>query len=210
MELRNVISLFFIIAPGFYFGYIGKPTEMGLAVVSGAVAAAFLNLDKIQRFKGAGFEAEMKETVEEVYATVENLKKIVKPLIISLVTNLTHFGRAGSMTSYKKNELIKELKYIDKSLLNKDAEVDEVLEDFYRYQTWDHLSRLIREVGKENLDDEIKNKLNKIRDYDSNDYPSKSDLMKIIGEEKISNNIRELIEDYDFYLKNKEIRRPKN
>jgi hypothetical protein len=34
-------------------------TEMGLAILAGALGLAFSNLDKISKFKGAGFEAEM-------------------------------------------------------------------------------------------------------------------------------------------------------
>ncbi|NRB40722.1 MAG: hypothetical protein HRU20_20010 [Pseudomonadales bacterium] len=42
------------------YGFIGKPTEMGLAIVAGALGLAFSNIDRISRFKGAGFEAEMR------------------------------------------------------------------------------------------------------------------------------------------------------
>lgn len=41
-------------------GFLGKPTEMGLAIVAGALGLAFSNIDKLSKFKGAGFEAEMK------------------------------------------------------------------------------------------------------------------------------------------------------
>mgnify|MGYP003388239945 CR=1 FL=1 len=41
------------------YGFLSKPTEMGLAVLAGALGLAFSNLDKISKFKGAGFEAEM-------------------------------------------------------------------------------------------------------------------------------------------------------
>ncbi|TYK65049.1 hypothetical protein [Colwellia echini] len=34
--------------------------EMGLAIVAGAIGLAFANIDKMSKFKGAGFEAEMK------------------------------------------------------------------------------------------------------------------------------------------------------
>ena len=42
------------------YGFLGLTTEMGVAVLAGAIGLAFSNLDKIARFKGAGFEAEMK------------------------------------------------------------------------------------------------------------------------------------------------------
>ena len=40
-------------------GFLGMPTEMGIAVLAGALGLAFSNIDKISKFKGAGFEAEM-------------------------------------------------------------------------------------------------------------------------------------------------------
>lgn len=39
--------------------------QMGLAIVAGAIAAAFINIDKFKSFKGAGFEAELQKVVEE-------------------------------------------------------------------------------------------------------------------------------------------------
>jgi len=47
-------------------GFLGKPTEMGLAVVAAAVALAFSDLEKFSRIKGAGFEAELREKLEAV------------------------------------------------------------------------------------------------------------------------------------------------
>jgi hypothetical protein len=38
-------------------GLVGRPTEMSIAVVAGALGLAFSNIDKIAKFKGAGFEA---------------------------------------------------------------------------------------------------------------------------------------------------------
>jgi len=41
---------------------------MGLAIVAGSIALAFSYIDKIQKFKGAGFEAEMRQQVEMMVA----------------------------------------------------------------------------------------------------------------------------------------------
>ena len=40
-------------------GFMSMPTEMGLAILSGALGMAFSNIDKISEFKGAGFEAKI-------------------------------------------------------------------------------------------------------------------------------------------------------
>ncbi|WP_284455227.1 hypothetical protein [Alloalcanivorax xenomutans] len=41
------------------YGFMGMTAEMGLAILAGSIGLAFSNIDKIARFKGAGFEAEM-------------------------------------------------------------------------------------------------------------------------------------------------------
>jgi hypothetical protein len=41
------------------YGFMGMTAEMGLAIIAGSIGLAFTNIDKISRFKGAGFEAEM-------------------------------------------------------------------------------------------------------------------------------------------------------
>lgn len=47
-------------------GFLGKPTEMGLAIIAAAVALAFTDLERFKRFKGAGFEAELREQVQAI------------------------------------------------------------------------------------------------------------------------------------------------
>ena len=69
-------------------GVTGKPTEMGLIVVAGAISIAFLNIDRIQRFKGAGFEAEMRQAVEQAHATVEQLRILAAASAESTLTTL--------------------------------------------------------------------------------------------------------------------------
>lgn len=60
--MKNVIQFasFSVLLFGtFFFGYSHQPTEMGLIILASTLSLAFSNIDKIQRFKGAGFEAEM-------------------------------------------------------------------------------------------------------------------------------------------------------
>jgi len=41
------------------YGFLSQSAEMGLAILAGSIGLAFSNIDKISKFKGAGFEAEM-------------------------------------------------------------------------------------------------------------------------------------------------------
>jgi hypothetical protein len=60
-NIAQISAYVLLIVGSFVFGLLGKPTEMGLCTLAGAIALAFTNIDKIKRFKGAGFEAEMQE-----------------------------------------------------------------------------------------------------------------------------------------------------
>lgn len=71
-----------------YLGVMSKPTEMGLIIAACSISIAFLNLDRIQKFKGAGFEAEMRQAVEEAHATVEQLRTLAATSTESTLTTL--------------------------------------------------------------------------------------------------------------------------
>ncbi len=47
-------------------GFMSMPAEMGLAILAGALGLAFSNIDKISEFKGAGFEAKMKDQLQAI------------------------------------------------------------------------------------------------------------------------------------------------
>ena len=57
--LYQIISYIVLLGISSTYGFMGMPAEMGLSVLAGALGLAFSNIDKIARFKGAGFEAEM-------------------------------------------------------------------------------------------------------------------------------------------------------
>ena len=101
------------------FGMMSKPTEMGLIVAAGAIALAFLNIDKIQRFKGAGFEAEMKRAVEEANVTLEQLREVAATSSEAILTDLMAGNFVSGTTLEKRldlhDQLIRNLKDIGAS-----------------------------------------------------------------------------------------------
>jgi hypothetical protein len=154
---------------------------MWIITLTGAICLAFANIDKIQRFKGAGFEAEMKNVVKEAYATIEMLKKIGKPIIINSINNLTWAGRIGAYESIdllNKIKIIKDLENISKEINVFDNELEDYIKQFYLLHGRDFLRTIdntLRDsqeyrsnketIGKfiENRDTELPN-INKIRD----------------------------------------------
>lgn len=62
----TVLSFLVLLVGSLIFGFRRQPKEMVICVLAGALGLSFSNIDKISRFKAAGFEAEMHEKVEAV------------------------------------------------------------------------------------------------------------------------------------------------
>ena len=63
---QQIASYVVLLGGTLVLGLMGLPVEMGLSIVAGSIALAFLNIDKISKFKGAGFEAEMREQITAI------------------------------------------------------------------------------------------------------------------------------------------------
>ena len=87
------------------FGLKEQSTEMGLIIVAGAIFLAFLHIDKIQKFKGAGFEAEMKQAVKEANATVKQLREVAATSSEVILTDLMAGNFFDGTTLEKRLEL---------------------------------------------------------------------------------------------------------
>ena len=119
------MTLLLILGPALVFGFTDKPTEMTISILGGSIAAAFLNIEKFRKIKGAGFEAEIKEAVEKAYATVDAVKTLAKPLILATMDILTKAGRWGGMDAAMKHKFMNDLQITAKSLDLKDSALEE-------------------------------------------------------------------------------------
>jgi hypothetical protein len=149
--MKENISIYLIVAVpagAMILGLLGKPTEMCIFVVADGIGLAFANIDKIQRFKGAGFEAEMRKAVEEAYATTESLKAIAKPLILSTLSNLIYAGRWGGMNSDKKHAIKKEMDQLASSMGIFNQIIRAESEKFFAWHAIDHINHLQNAINK--------------------------------------------------------------
>ena len=64
--ILSIATFAFLFVGSAVFGLKGQAAEMALVVLASALALAFLNIDKIQRFKGGGFEAEMRQQLASI------------------------------------------------------------------------------------------------------------------------------------------------
>jgi hypothetical protein len=132
------------------FGFMKMPTEMGLALVTGCLLLAFLNLEKFESFKGAGFEATIRRAVDEAYATIERLQNIAASLAEPIVVSITMEGR---MFQYIPNEAkLEQIKDIEKTLSAVGLSTDKVIgitKFFYSVIENDHVKKILYQISNE-------------------------------------------------------------
>ncbi|MEJ1438483.1 MAG: hypothetical protein RPU61_14440 [Candidatus Sedimenticola sp. (ex Thyasira tokunagai)] len=192
---------------GLIFGINKQPAEMGLFIVACSICLAFANIDKIAKFKGAGFEAEMRKAVEEAYATMENLKALGKPLIIATFDNLTLAGRWGGIDKPRKMLLKDGLDKTAESLGLFDDEVQAASDMFFRYHLRDHLFEINSILMKmPNKDSKV---LEWLHSAQLDNLPTIDELRNTLSHlpnEELE-GIEESILDYEYYLIHKRLRR---
>tara|TARA_R110002072_G_scaffold280360_2_gene442667 strand:- start:53 stop:727 length:675 start_codon:yes stop_codon:yes gene_type:complete len=198
------------------FGFMEKPTEMGISLVACAIALSFLNLDKIQRFKGAGFEAEMKKAVDEANATVKQLRTVALTSVEAALTTLmssSFLGGTNLETKIKiQDQLINSLKEIGIS----DADINKTSERWHRgvgMIFFRGIKKCLREDKKSYASesehrvvlDDVKEKLNPDRSWN---VPSSAEIRAFIElKAHMTPEIEELLKDYEHYEKTKTFRR---
>jgi len=213
--MKNKLSIGLIItmiAGALLFGLKGMAVEMGLFVAACGVALAFANIDKIQRFKGAGFEAEMKKAVEDAYATVELLKSIAKPLILSILSNLIYANRfGGGMKKEQQHKLKDDMDHLAKLIGVFDNEVQSESEKFFAWNAIDIIQRLESVVQKvKPLEEPERNAIYSLIDRDTDKYPNIEELRQVMDslDKEQKEAAKPVIDDYEYYLSNRAIRRP--
>lgn len=132
-HIVGIASYVVLLLGSLTLGLLGKPKEMGLVIIAGAIGLSFANLSKIKRFKGAGFEAEtweqMKAVIEketesptiksekfEAFIADENARKVIKALKNPKYT-WRYVSGIVKETGLSKNEVEEALDWLVKNQL---------------------------------------------------------------------------------------------
>ena len=215
----KIVIALLIVGPAFYFGSVGKPTEMGLSIVAGAIASCFLSIDKIEFFKGAGFEArtreEVKKVVDEAVATIEQLRSLGEPVIMALLKIIVYHKRIAGLSQFDQQELINDLDRISKAMeLNNESEYLSTKETYYQFTTWD-LYYLFTAAVMKNFDGQIffhslRDQLQGLLRSGTNEYPTREKIMEILGEHsqvvEKDGDAKETLQDYLYFIQHKKLR----
>lgn len=187
-------------------GFLGMPTEMALVIVSGSICLAFINIDKIAEFRGAGFYAKMKEATERVYASIEQIQELSVNISKATMYLTASYGRFGGAPILNRivvrDSLLKSLK----ELGVKKESLDETQKEFNSFILFDHALN-IKGATKTSWPtaDDVDGLFKLRADYNI----SPETFREIINDNNlVSDEIDEAFEDYKYFYECKKIRRP--
>jgi hypothetical protein len=200
----NVIGFLFLIVSVFLFGLKGMSVEMGIAVAASFVFLAFINIDKFSEFKGAGFEAKLKQAVLEANATIENLKEVANPLIKTNLATLTHQGRLSDHAFNKKHDLYDQLIELQTKMGIESKELDVSKKNYLNIHAWDMVAELAGNVEKTGIKDFSKTISEEIGRHTFEKAPNFNRFNDLIKNVPIDDNCKEQLSILEnFYFKYK-------
>ena len=208
MKVIRIFAWLYIFIVPIVFGVMDKPAVMTASILTGCLILAFAYLDKIESFKGAGFEAKLRDAVNEAYATIEKLRDIAVKLSEPIVFEITMHQR---MLQYVKLKYrYEQLKGIEASLQDlgvSKEEIEKTTEFFYETFREDHVKKVVYAVlADDKAPEELKKELEK---YKEEDVPEEFKIADAVASYKYtpSSKVIELIKDSEHFDKEKTFRR---
>lgn len=210
-DWQNIILIPAILYAAYYFGKESQIEVMTRIIAIGTVCLFFANLHRFSKFKGGGIEAELAKAVEEASATLDNLKVIAKPLILSTLDNLTWGGRWGGMAAEKKHELKKEIDQVIDAFSIEDENIKRAQEKFHFMHSIDHINYIATKMSKNEIKNpDVMKQVRSLFNPDLTKPPKVEEVKKAL--EGLSDNeiniLQPYIDDYEYYLEHNQVRRP--
>lgn len=209
-------SLAFMLISVSVFGYLEKTAALVGAITASAIGMAFANLDKIARFKGAGFEAQMKEAVQEAYATTDSLRDLAIVMARAVSDILAVENRYAGIKDIHKLDIKKNIDCILRDAGIDDRKIKHAGRLFDAYIHFDHAKRLANLASKTpDISDQAKQAVeemavfSKTGDLDELYAASPVEFRKFLSEHDLkSKEIEEALEDYEYFVEKYDFRRP--
>ena len=97
MQILPILSGLMLFGVSTGLGFLGKPTEMGLAIAAGSLGFVFSNFDMLVKVKGPGFEAEMRE------------RKAAESVVAEQTDNVDHLRALGFQITASRQSIMSAL-----------------------------------------------------------------------------------------------------
>lgn len=210
-----VISFILMFSGVAVFGYMENTAALSASIIAGAIGMAFANIDKMEHFKGAGFEAHMKKAVEEAYATTKSLRDLgclVAEAISAIMAVENKFAGLGWDRKLNIKNKIDHLLRESGLEENKIYEASALFDEYLKY---DHARKIVSAITQEaSIPVDIRQEAEKLIDFSKSadigeTYTAPpAEFKRFIETNEInSNSVEESIKDYEYYLNKNSLRR---
>ena len=183
---------------------------MGIAIVPGFFGLVFLNLSKFRRFKAGAIEAELHDVVREAYATIAQMNNLAKTALLTHMDFLVATGRPSLLSAH---HIIKRKDDIDEIAtelgIKDDPDLLEANKIFFERFALDHVGTMSMCL---NNPQEVRDTLHNMAYSKGMKLPDPDELREIVKDlnEGAKELAESLIVDYEYFLKNKQLRRPES
>ncbi len=154
--LLNITGAISLIISIYLFGYKGMAAEMGAAVAGSSVLLFFANLEKFSKFGMLGITAELRQTVVEAHASLENLKDVAVPMMSSLIYILTYEGRVPEGVFGKNHDVFDSILQLKERISIKNSSIEESISNYVNHNLWQMVSSISAHICWDNFQSQYK------------------------------------------------------
>lgn len=201
-----------LVGGAIYFGATGEHKVMTVSFLSGMAFLLCGHLDRISKFKVSlikGIEAETRQVIEKAEVTIDQLRSLSTILSAIAVSTVKRSGRIGGFDVHEEQAIFDEVQGILKNLDISPSEQEAVFRDRYRYELYDYLQMIFESAGLNSVVDPEKEStkeslLTAALDLELNPSQVRS---FIANHAEANTDLSELLDDLEYYQKNKVHRR---
>lgn len=215
-RIMLVISFILMFLGVAVFGYMENTVALTASIIAGAIGMAFANIDKMEHFKGAGFEAHMKKAVEEAYATTKSLRDLgclvaeAISAIMAVENKYAGLGWDRKLGIKKKMDSLLREAGLEENRINESSAL------FDAYLKYDHARKIVSAITQEeSVSVDVRQKSEKLLNFSKSADIGELfaappvEFREFVEKNEIDSKIVEdSIKDYEYYLNNNSLRRP--
>lgn len=212
---NNILTFLALIAFGFcvYFGVSKSHQPMWILFILCLALLFFANLESIKRlkFNKSGFEAETREVVKEARNTIKELQDLSKIMASTTLGLVKRSGRWGGYSYDEKENIKKEILDVLERLgiFGNDIEMVVAESKWHKFTELDYVYHILGgNLLPEILSLPKISERQKLLSRDLNHIATPEELTQFFTHVGLLNNgVKELIKDYEHYIKFREQRR---
>jgi len=214
-RIMLVVSFILMFSGVAVFGYMENTVALTASIIAGSIGMAFANIDKMEHFKGAGFEAHMKKAVEEAYATTKSLRDLGCLVAEAISAIMAVENKFTGLGWDRKLSIKKRIDHLLRESGLEENRINEASALFDAYLKYDHARKIVSVITQEesvtvDVRQESEKLLNFSKSADMGELFTAPpiEFRKFVEKNEIDSKVVEdSIKDYEYYLNNNSLRR---